>query len=198
MVRDPRLAQDVSQGVFIALARSAQQLAEHPVLAGWLHRTTQNIAGQAIRTEVRRRGREQEAAAMNELNSAPDAAWEDIAPHLDVALGELSEPDRDVLLLRYFEKKSARELAGILGIRDEAAQKRANRAVERLRERLAQRGVTAGAGGLVIAVSAQAVQAAPAGLAASISAAALAGTAASVSPLVAAAKTIAMTTLQKP
>jgi RNA polymerase sigma factor (sigma-70 family) len=160
----------VAQGVFIALAKGAAQLAERPVLSGWLHRTAQNIAAQTVRTEVRRRVREQEAVTMNELLAAePDAVWAQIAPQLDGALGELSEPDRDALLLRYFERKSAREMAQTLGISDEAAQKRVNRAVERLREFLAKRGVAASAGGLVAVISANAVQAAPVGLAATIS-----------------------------
>ena len=80
------------------------------MLAGWLHRTAQNIAAQTVRTDVRRRAREQEAVAMNELISAsPEACWEQIAPHLDAALGELIEADRDAVVLRYFESKSAQK-----------------------------------------------------------------------------------------
>ncbi len=199
MVRDAHLAEDVTQGVFVALAQNARQLTHHPVLSGWLHRTTQNLAANAVRTNVRRQTREQEAVVMNELLSAePDAAWENIAPHLDAALGELSEPDRDALLLRYFERKSAREMAQTLGISDEAAQKRVSRAVERLREFFAKRGVTVGASGLVVVISANAVHAAPVGLAVTIStAAALTGTAVATTATVTVTKAIAMTTLQK-
>src|SRR5207245_2059312 len=115
---------------------------------------------------------------MNQLLSAePDALWEHIAPHLDDALDELSEPDRDALLLRYFERKSARDMAQTLGISDAAAQKRVSRTVERLREFFAKRGITVGASGLVVVISGNAVQAAPVGLAVTIStAAALVGT----------------------
>lgn len=199
MVRDAHLAEDVTQGVFVALARNARQLAGHPVLSGWLHRTARNLAANAVRTDVRRRVREQEAATMNELlSSASDAFWEHIAPLLDDALGELSEADHDALLLRYFERKSAQEMAQILGISDEAAQKRVNRAVERLRDYFSKRNVTIGASGLAVVISANAVQAAPVGLTTAISAAAmLAGTAASTSTAIAVTKTIAMTLLQK-
>ena len=199
MVCDSHLAQDVTQGVFLALARNAAQLTDRPVLSGWLHRTAQNIAAQTVRTDVRRRVREQEAAAMNELLSAePDALWEHIAPQLDTALGELSEADRDALLLRYFERKSASQMATTLGISDEAAQKRVNRAMERLREFFAKRGITVGASGLVVVISANAVQAAPVGLAVTIAtAAALAGTTIATTASATAIKTIAMTTLQK-
>lgn len=203
MVCDAHLAEDVTQGVFVALAKQAGQLMGHPVLSGWLHRTAQNIAAQTVRTDVRRRNREKEATAMKELLSAgTDAAWEDIAPHLDAALGELNEPDRDALLLRYFERKSAREMAETLGISDEAAQKRVNRAVDRLREAFAQRGVTVGASGLVLLITAHSVQAAPAGLALTITTAtAMSGTAATTAAATATTtttiQTIAMTTLQK-
>jgi RNA polymerase sigma factor (sigma-70 family) len=198
MVCDSHQAEDVTQAVFVALAQNARQLTHHPVLSGWLHRTTQNLASNAVRTNVRRQTREQEAAAMNELLSAgSDASWEHIAPHLDAALGELSEPDRDAVLLRYFEKKSAQEMAERLGITDEAAQKRVNRAVERLRGFFAKRGVTVGAGGLVL-ISANAVQAAPIGLAVTISTvAAVAGTTIVTTATTAATKAIAMTILQK-
>jgi len=197
MVCDSHLAEDVTQGVFVALAKNAIQLTDRAVLSGWLHRTAQNIAAQTVRTDVRRRAREQEAAAMNELLSAePDAVWEHIAPHLDAALGELAEADRDALLLRYFERKSAREMAQALGVSDEAAQKRVNRAVERLRKCFAERGFTVGASGLAVVISANAVQAAPVGLAATISAAALTGTTLAAATATA-AKAIAMTTLQK-
>src|SRR5205809_585196 len=70
MVCDPHLAEDVTQGVFMALAKSAWQLANRPVISGWLHRTAQNIAAQTVRTIERRRAREKEAVAMNELLSA--------------------------------------------------------------------------------------------------------------------------------
>jgi RNA polymerase sigma factor (sigma-70 family) len=199
MVRERHLAEDVTQGVFVALAQNARQLTGRPVLAGWLHRTAQNLAANVVRSDVRRRVREQEAAAMNELIATEsDEVWETIAPQLDAALGELNESDRDALMLRYFQRKSAREIAEILGVSDEAAQKRVNRAVERLREVFSKRGVAVGASGLAVVISGNAVQAAPAGLAATVSSAAVfAGTAAASSTVVAVSKGLAMTTLQK-
>jgi RNA polymerase sigma factor (sigma-70 family) len=199
MVRDPHLAEDVTQAVFVALAQKGRQPADRPVLAGWLHRTAQHLAAKTVRSDVRRHVREKEAAAMNQLVSPePDLLWEQAAPHLDAALGDLTEPDRDALLLRYFQRKTAREVGQALGVSEEAAHKRVSRAVERLRALLAKRGIAVGAGGLVALISANAVHASPAGLAATVStAAALAGAAVPASTALAAAKTIAMTTLQK-
>jgi RNA polymerase sigma factor (sigma-70 family) len=200
MVRDPHLAEDVTQGVFVALAKNAGQLTGRSVLSGWLHRTAQNIAAQTVRTIERRRTREKEAAVMNELLATDsDVSWDHIAPHLDAALGELSEPDRDALLLRYFERKSAREMEQTLGISDEAAQKRVSRAVERLHDFFAKRGVTSGASGLAVVITANAVQAAPAGLVVTISTAAvLTGTTLATTATVTATKAIAMTDFRRP
>ena len=199
LVRDAHAAQDVTQGVFLALAQNARQLTDRPALEGWLHGTTRNLAANAVRSDLRRRAREQEATLMNELLSAdPDTRWEHIAPHLDEALGELDEPDRDALLLRYFKNHDLRTVGATLGISDDAAQKRVSRAVERLREFFAKRGLTVGAGGLVVVISANAVQAAPVGLAVTIStAAALAGTTLATTATATATKAIAMTTIQK-
>jgi RNA polymerase sigma factor (sigma-70 family) len=202
MVGDAHLADDVTQATFLALAKSATQLTERAVLAGWLHRTAQNIAAQTVRTDVRRRAREQEAATMNELladsGTGVPPVWSEIAPHLDAALDELSEPEGDAVLLRYFQRQTARDMAQTLGISDEAAQKRVSRAMERLREFFAKRGVTVGAGSLAVVISANAVQAAPVGLTLTITtAAALAGTTLATSTTVTATKAIAMTALQK-
>ena len=202
MTGEEQSARDATQAVFVALAQNAARLTQHPVLSGWLHCTARNLAAKSVRAEVRRRAREQEAAAMNQLLSDSGTGvppvWADIAPHLDAALGELNDAERDALLLRYFEKKSAPEMAGILGISDDAAQKRVSRAVERLREFFAKHGIIVGASGLVVLISANAVQAAPLGLAVTISAAAaLAGTTLATSATATATKAIAMTTLQK-
>lgn len=193
ITRDADLAKDVSQAVFIALANQAGKLAGHAVLAGWLHRTTRNIAAQCIRSEARRRARERRAELMPAAAN-PDPGWQHIAPQLDAALADLAVADRDAILLRYFENKSAREMADLLGIAPEAAQKRVTRAVERLREKLERRGIPTAAGSLAAAIAAYAVPTAPTGLAAMISASALSATPAAA---VSFSGLLAMTTLQK-
>lgn len=195
-VRSPQLAEDIAQSVFADLARDADKLKADTVLPAWLHAVTRRTSVDAIRKESRRQLREQIAIEMNAMN-APEATWTHIEPLLDEAMDALDDADRAAVLLRYFENKSLREVGAQLGVGDDAAQKRVSRAVERLREFFAKRGVTVGASGLAVLISANAVQSAPAGLAATISAAALAGTAVSTSTIIAATKTIAMATLQK-
>src|SRR2546423_7168240 len=105
MVKDAHLAEDVTQSVFVALSRNAAHLSARPVLSGWLHRTARNLAAKTVRSEVRRSAREQKALAMKEtLSTETEVIWEDIAAHLDSALGELAEEDRDALLLRYLPR----------------------------------------------------------------------------------------------
>lgn len=194
-VGTPDLAKDVAQSVFLVLARECRGVAGHAVLAGWLHRTTHNLAVKAVRTEARRRRREQQAVAMNEFLSAePEASWESLAPHLDAVLDQLKPEDRDVVLLRYFQQKSAREIAAALGLSEEAAQKRATRALERLRSAFGARGVAASSVLVAGMLSANAVQAAPAGLGTGIAAAAAASNSAAGAGLI---KVITMTTMQK-
>jgi RNA polymerase sigma factor (sigma-70 family) len=197
MVHDSHQAQDVTQGVFVALAANAPRLANHPVLSGWLHCTARNLAANTVRAAVRRQIREQEAAAMSEPLPTDEPAWAAVAPQLDAALEELNEADREALLLRYFERKSAPEIARLLGVSGEAAQKRVSRALERLRAGLTRRGAAASAGGLAAVLVVNAVQAAPAALTGNICTAALAGATVSTSAIFTATKTIAMTTLQK-
>lgn len=198
MVRDAHLAEDVTQATFIALAQNAGKLARRSILSGWLHRTAQNIAANTVRSEVRRRARESRyiGAAMSETNATESATlWDQIAPQLDAALAALNDADRDALMLRYFERKSAREMSAILGTSEEAAQKRVNRAAERLRAFFAARGVTAGAAGIIAAIGANAVHAAPPALAAAISTAAFTTT--TLAAATTASKALVMTTLQK-
>ena len=198
-VRSPQLAEEVAQSAFTDLARQAHRLAPDTILTAWLYQVTRRTAIDVVRREARRQHREQVACELNAMNT-PAADWTHIEPLLDEAMQALEETDRTAVLLRYFENKSAREMAQTLGTTEDAAQRRVSRAVERLRQFFDKRGVTIGASGLVIAISANSVQAAPAGLAVTISAAAaLVGTslATTATATATATKAIVMTTLQK-
>ncbi|MCW5551670.1 MAG: sigma-70 family RNA polymerase sigma factor [Verrucomicrobiae bacterium] len=174
-VRSPQLAEEVAQSVFTDLARQAANLKPETVLSAWLYQVTRRTAIDVVRREARRQLREQIATEMNAMNATADE-WPHIEPLLDEAMSALDDTDRTAVLLRYFENKSLREVGQTLGASEEAARKRLSRAVERLREFLAKRGVSVGTSGLIAVVTANAIQAAPVGLAVSISAtAALAG-----------------------
>ena len=195
-VRSVQLAEDVAQSVFIDLSRNAERLEPNTILTAWLYQVTTRTAIDVIRREARRTLREQVAVELTSMN-ATAADWTAVEPLLDEAMNALDDGDRTAVLLRYFENKSLREVGEILSTTEEAARKRLTRAIERLREFLTKRGVTVGVSGLAALIAANSVQAAPAGLAASITAAALSGTAITTTTVIAAAKAVAMTTLQK-
>jgi RNA polymerase sigma factor (sigma-70 family) len=194
LVRSRQVAEEVVQSVFTDLARQAQGLAADTILTAWLYRVTNRTAIDLIRREARRTLREHVAVQLNAM-AATAADWTEIEPLLDEAMNGLSEEDRTAVLLRYFENKSLREVGETLRTSEEAARKRLGRAVERLREFFAARGITVGAAGLAVLISANAVEAAPIGLAATITAAVLAGTLLPASTTV--AHTMLMTTLPK-
>ncbi len=176
---DAAQAQDIAQLVFTNLARRARSLPPDVILAGWLHRDTRFTALEWLRQERRRVQREQQAAAMNALESAgPDADWSHLRPVLDEVLDELDDPDRHALLLRFCQQRSFAEVGAALALSDDAARKRVDRALDRLRGALARRGVTSTAAGLAVLLGAHAVVNVPSALAATVAAVSLAGTAA--------------------
>lgn len=200
-VSSPDLAHDIAQSVFTDLARKAQPLAGtltgDASLLGWLYRSTRFLALNQLRDDRRRQARERQA--MENFDPASETApeWERVQPVLDEAMADLSDEDRDALLLRFFKSRDFRAIGVALGVSDDAAQKRVSRALERLRTQLTSRGVTTTAVALSTALSANAVPLAPAGLAATLSSAALAGTTLTTAATATAIQTIAMTTLQK-
>jgi RNA polymerase sigma factor (sigma-70 family) len=175
---DGHLAEDVAQGVFTELAGKAGSLCDRLVLSGWLHTTTRFMAAKVVRSEQRRRQREQTALPMpsnSTASSEPD--WDQVRALLDESIGELSDPDRDALMLRYFEKKPLAEVGAVLGVSEDAARMRVDRAVDKLRTRLVLRGITSTAVALTTVLAQNLVGSAPAALGSRITAQALAGAA---------------------
>ncbi len=156
-------AQEVAQTVFIRLAKATPDIGGDAELVAWLHRTTVHASIDLWRAEVRRRAREEHAAAM-EPDRTEDAPWNEIAPVLDEALNKLNDVERQAVLLRFFEKKSMRELGHAFGISEDAAKMRVSRALDRLRTQFSARGVTCSALALGGLLADHSVEAAPSGL----------------------------------
>jgi RNA polymerase sigma factor (sigma-70 family) len=193
---DTHLARDVAQLVFTDLARKAPAFSRDIVLAGWLHRATRYAAAQLMRSDRRRRLREQEAAAMNALDSQTETDWHAIRPALDEALDKLNKTDRDALVLRFFEQRNLADVGRALGSNEDAARKRVNRALEKLRAHLTRRGLTTTAAALSAAISVNAVQLAPVGLVATLTIGSLAGTGAAAGITSTLIKIMGLTKLQ--
>ena len=180
---DPHAAEDVAQTVFTALAVKARRMKPGVVLAGWLITATRYAAADLRKAERRRKRHERKAAMRRPdhgtLDAAgpagaadPDHAWARVAPVLDEALAQLSESLRLAVVLRFFQRKSMREVAVRLGISEDAARQRVCRGLDQLREGLGRRAVGIPATTLSALLTAHALEAAPAGVVKTIASAA--------------------------
>jgi RNA polymerase sigma factor (sigma-70 family) len=177
---DAHLAQDVAQTVFTDLARKAGSLARREALTGWLYTSAHFAAAKIARTENRRRDREETFMREPTNENVPEVGrvtpcapdWEKLRPVLDEVMHQLKEPDREAILLRYFENRQFAEVGAKLGLNENAARMRVERALEKLRGLLAGRGVTTAAA-LASVISANAVQLAPVNLTATLTTASI-------------------------
>jgi RNA polymerase sigma factor (sigma-70 family) len=164
-VGNPHHAEEITQAVFIILARKAGQLRTGVVLSSWLYQAARLTAANFLRSEIQRARREQEAHMQSRLNESEPDVWPQLAPLLDAAMGHLGENDRNAVVLRFFENKKMSAVGAALGISEAAAKKKVNRAVEKLRGFFTKRGIVVPAAALTTAISANSVQAAPPALA---------------------------------
>src|SRR5436190_14552335 len=118
---DAHLAKDVSQTVFIDLARKAPKLPKGVMLGGWLHHHTVFVAATMIRGERRRRLRERQAVEMNAIPDHTEAHLAQVEPVLDEAIDQLATEDRTAIMLRFFEQLDFHSLGETLGSSEEAA-----------------------------------------------------------------------------
>jgi RNA polymerase sigma factor (sigma-70 family) len=180
--RNPHQAEEITQAVFVLLAKKARRLGGQVILSGWLCRTSQLTAVTFVRSETRRARREKEAYMRNSLVETDSDVWPQIEPLLDAAMAGLSHADHHAVVLRFFDGKSLKEVGTALGASEDAAKMRVNRAVEKLRLFFSRRGIVVSVGILTAAISANSVQSAPATLAKTAAAIALANGATASTP----------------
>lgn len=170
------LAEEIAQNVFIVLARKAPALKSHPCLAGWLHKTATFQASRAARKEQTRSHSmsrlQTELNVSRDLASAPDE-MEQVLPVLDDALASLNEGDRRTLLMRFYEGKSFKAIAALVGKTEVACQKQSRRALEKLGSVLRRRGATVSLTALATGLGSELGRATPVTQAATISQSAL-------------------------
>ncbi|MEO7297724.1 MAG: sigma-70 family RNA polymerase sigma factor [Verrucomicrobiota bacterium] len=167
MARDAQFAEEIAQDVFNLLAQKGKTIRAPQVIGGWLYNTTRHLAMHSVRKEQRRRERELTALAMqiDETNFTPEPIHESLEP----AMAELEESERDALVLRFLENRSFREVGVELGISEDAARMRVNRALEQLRGAFSRQGISITSVLLATALASSTSSAMPTGLALAIS-----------------------------
>ncbi len=152
-LRDAHLSEDAAQAVFLVLARRPPvRSSANAALAGWLHKAAIYACNNAARARRSRDLHERRAAA--ELAQSAGHAMNHHAPSahrtldpaevgslLDDALANLSAKERSAVLLRYYQDQSVQQVGTALGISPNSATKRIGRAIERMREFLAGKGL---------------------------------------------------------
>jgi RNA polymerase sigma factor (sigma-70 family) len=140
-LKDSSLAEEAAQSVFIILARKAKTLSSSVLLRAWLLKTTRFVCNDLLKSDRRRKDREQPLefhfTELTESNADDGQARELV----EQALLTLPAVEQECLVARFYEGRSFKELGKFLGISEDGAQKKVSRSLGKLRLFLSRRGI---------------------------------------------------------
>ena len=131
ILSDRALAEDAVQESFLRVIRKRHQYTPGSPFSCWFYAIVRNVCADILRRRHRESGRIREIAAGREREGRRTSA-----PQIPELLNVLARSDRDVLVLRIVHGLGFRDVAAALGISEEAAKKRAQRALRRLRAKI--------------------------------------------------------------
>lgn len=160
IIGDATMAEEISQSVFTILARKARGLGQKKI-SGWLHDAVvleaRNFARKAARY------RRVVSAYQHEMTDPfTETAWESISPHLDEALTRLPDRSKNMVIMRFYERLSFKEISTIFGKSEAASRKEVERSLQQLGSILNKRGITTTGAALSTLLAAQTLCVSPA------------------------------------
>jgi RNA polymerase sigma factor (sigma-70 family) len=171
VTRNVATAEDVAQDCFLRLARQAATI--HGSLPAWLHRVALNRSLDINRNEaVRKR---HEAVLSKPADPDYDPTWDQIAPHVDVALAKLPDELREPLVQYFLLGRTQTQVAQNLSIDQATVSRRVQSGIDLLRKHLKHAGIASGVVALPAILASKAQAAVPAQLSESLMKIALAG-----------------------
>ena len=163
------LAEELTQNVFTALARKADTISSGVNLPGWLHRAAVLESSQALRSEYRRQRKMKTLSEYTDGDATVNPeSWCEVLPVLDEVIDQLNVTERRIVLMRFVEERTLRQIGNSLGKSEAATQRHLRRILDKLALLLRKRGVSATTALLATCLSAEFTQAAPSTLLPSI------------------------------
>jgi RNA polymerase sigma factor (sigma-70 family) len=135
-------AEDVFQATFLLLVRKALSIRKHESVGSWLHGVAYRLAAKARAQGAQRRHHERHAADLRDTAVSADTACRELQQILDEELQRLPDRYRLPLIHCCLEEQTHEEAASALGLPVGTVKSRLVRGKERLRKRLARRGLT--------------------------------------------------------
>lgn len=138
ILRNDTLAEDVAQQCFIVLSTHGRGVKKS--VGPWLHTVATRRSLNLLRTEARRRKREEEFVASTLASAEP--TWDDLQEYVDLAIEEQSKKVRRVLVAYFFEQQTQLAICESMGIPRRTVAYLIEKGVNGIRKSLRRRGIS--------------------------------------------------------